>query len=88
MKFWIGATAQTATKTVMWAQLILDGDSYGPHSFVVSIRDDKTHQVLPGFTIGDCGPKNGLNVIDNGYTIIDNVRIPAKALLGKLGKVD
>ena len=88
MKFWIGATAQTATKTVMLAQLILDGDSYGPHSFVVSIRDDKTHQVLPGFTIGDCGPKNGLNVIDNGYTIIDNVRIPAKALLGKLGKVD
>lgn len=46
MKFWIGATAQTANKTIMWAQLILDGVSYGPHCFVTQIRDDKTHQVL------------------------------------------
>ena len=88
MKFWIGGTAQTATKTIMWAQLIIDGVNYGPHSFVVQLRDEKTHQVLPGFTIGDCGPKNGLNAIDNGYTLIKNVRIPAKALLGKLGTID
>lgn len=39
MKFWIGAAAQLATKSVIWAQLIVDGQSYGPHPFIVPIRD-------------------------------------------------
>ncbi len=34
------------------------------------------------------GPKGGLNAIDNGYIMVKNVRIPRKALLGKLGAVD
>jgi acyl-CoA oxidase len=55
---------------------------------VVPIRCKKTHKVLPGVIIGDCGPKNGLNSIDNGYIILDNVRIPADNLLGKLGSID
>lgn len=73
---------------VIWAQLIVDGKSQGPHPFVVPIRCKKTHQILPGITIGDCGLKNGLNYIDNGYIIIENVRIPSYYLLGKLGSVD
>jgi acyl-CoA oxidase len=85
MKFWIGNSALTANKTVMWAQLIVDGINYGPHVFILQIRDEKNHKVLPGIIIGDCGPKNGLNGIDNGYTMLKDVRIPSKALLGKLG---
>jgi len=27
-------------------------------------------------TVGDCGHKNGVNNIDNGYIIFDRVRIP------------
>ncbi len=46
MKFWIGGTAQTASKTVMWAQLIVDGENYGPHPFLMDLRDSKTHQVV------------------------------------------
>lgn len=88
MKFWIGGTAQTASKTVMWAQLIVEDENYGPHPFLMDLRDSKTHQVLDGITIGDVGPKGGLNAIDNGYIMVKNVRIPKKALLGKLGYVD
>lgn len=51
-------------------------------------RDPKTHQVLPGIIIGDVGRKGGLNAIDNGYIMVKDVRVPLKALLGKLGTVD
>jgi len=74
--------------TIMWAQLIIDGKSQGPHPFIVPIRCHKTHRVLPGITIGDCGPKNGLNYIDNGYIIMNDVHIPKDNLLGKLGDVN
>lgn len=69
MKFWIGAAAELATMSVIWAQLVIDGVEYGPQPFVVPIRDPKTHQVYPGVTIGDCGNKNGANTIDNGYLL-------------------
>ena len=73
---------------VVWAQLIIDGKSQGPHPFYFPIRSKKTHRVLPGIIIGDCGPKKGLNYIDNGYMMIENVRIPRWYLLGKYGSID
>ena len=88
MKFWIGAAAEIANMSIIWAQLIVNGKSYGPHPFIVQIRNNKTHHVLPGITIGDCGPKVGLNYIDNGYIILDNVRISKDNLLGKFGDID
>jgi acyl-CoA oxidase len=39
------------------AQLILNGKSYGPHPFVVQVRDLKTHEPLDGVYVGDIGPK-------------------------------
>lgn len=72
----------------MWAQLVIDGTLQGPHPFIVPIRCHKTHRVLPGITIGDCGPKNGGDYMDNGYIIMDNVRVPKDNLLGKLGSVN
>jgi len=88
MKFWIGNLAQGANKTILWAQLIVDGVNHGPHPFLMQVRDLKTHEVLKGITIGDCGPKNGLNIIDNGYMMIKDARIPVDTLLGKLGSID
>lgn len=38
--------------------------------------------------IGDCGPKNGLNEIDNGYIILEDVRIPYENLLGRYGSIN
>lgn len=70
MKFWIGALAELANVTVLWAQLIIDGDSKGPHPFLLPIRCQKSHKVLPGIIIRDCGFKRGLNYIDNGSLIL------------------
>jgi acyl-CoA oxidase len=30
------------------AQLVINGKRYGPHTFIVNIRDIKTHQAMPG----------------------------------------
>ena len=77
-----------SNKTILWAQLIVNGKSQGPHPFYLPIRCPKCHVVLEGITIGDCGPKKGLNAIDNGYMILDNVKVPRKFLLGKYGSID
>lgn len=61
MKFWIGAAANVANIAVVWAQLYIDGKCHGVHVYLVPLRDNKTHNPLPGVTLGDCGPKNGLN---------------------------
>ena len=45
MKFWIGATANLANMTVVFAQLYIDDNCYGVHGFLVEIRDKKTHIV-------------------------------------------
>ena len=41
------------------ARLLREGSDYGPHAFVVQIRDLETHLPLPGITVGDIGPKMG-----------------------------
>jgi acyl-CoA oxidase len=88
MKFWIGAAGQTANMAVIWAQLYIKDKCYGVHAFVVPIRDLQTHRPLPGVTVGDCGPKMGLNGIDNGFMLFDKVRIPATNLLDRISGVD
>ena len=88
MKFWIGGAAKTANTTVIFAQLYVDGKCYGPHAFVLPIRDKNTHLPLNGITIGDCGKKEGLDAIDNGFMIFDNVRIPKDNLLNRFSDVN
>lgn len=88
MKFWIGAAAQLATMSVIWAQLIVDGIKYGPHPFIVPIRDKKTHDPFPGVLIGDCGHKNGNNLIDNGFMMFDHYRIPKEYGLDRISGID
>lgn len=74
--------------SVIWAQLYIDGVCYGVHAYVVPVRDPKTHKLLPGVLIGDCGPKNGSNIIDNGFILLDNVRIPVDNQLDRISGVD
>lgn len=52
MKFWIGNLGKTATKTIFWAQLIVGGVNYGPHPFILDVRDREKHQALPGIIVG------------------------------------
>lgn len=54
-KWWIGSLGRTANHAVVMAQLIIGGKGYGPHPFVVHIRDLKTHEPLENIHIGDIG---------------------------------
>lgn len=87
MKFWIGAIGDIANITVLWAQLIIGDTNYGPHVFLVPIRDLRDHSVLPGVVCGDCGSKNGNNGVDNGFLLFKNYRIPRDNLLDKYSQV-
>ena len=85
MKCWSGRLGKIATHALVYAQLYTpDGKCHGLHGFIVEIRS-KDRLPLPGITVGDMGMKLGLNVIDNGYLILNHVRVPHWALLNKQG---
>lgn len=88
MKFWIGGAGKTSNTCVVFAQLVVDGKSHGPHAFIVPLRDRKSHMPLPGITIGDCGKKEGLDGIDNGFILFDNARIPKGNFLNRLSDIN
>jgi acyl-CoA oxidase len=58
------------------------------HAFIVPLRDENTHKLLPGVLVGDCGPKNGCNEIDNGFILLDKVRISVNNLLDRISQID
>ena len=88
MKYWIGALAEIGTMAVIWAQLIIDGKSYGPQPFVVPIRNPETHEVYPGVKVMDCGHKNGSNNIDNGAVMFENYKIPKDYCLDRYSGIN
>lgn len=81
---WIGNLGKHATHVVLAAQLVVDGKNYGLHWFVLQVREQKTHRTLPGISIGDIGPKPAWNSLDNGFLLLDNVRVKREALLNKV----
>jgi acyl-CoA oxidase len=86
-KWWNGSLGRTANHAIVVAQLLLPENgglvSYGPHQFVVQIRDMKTNQPLEGIVIGDIGTKLGYASMDNGYMLFKNFRVPHAALLSR-----
>lgn len=91
-KDYIGGAAEHARYAAVFAQLITAGPgeeptSHGVHCFVVPIRDEAGHD-LPGVTTSDCGPKGGLDGVDNGRIVFDQVRIPAENLLNRYADVE
>lgn len=81
-KDYIGNAARDGRMAVVFAQL---GD-HGVHAFLVPIRDENGAP-MPGVWIGDCGRKAGLNGVDNGRLLFDNVRVPRSSLLNRYGDV-
>ena len=69
-----------STHALIFAQLIIDNKNKGVHSFIVPIRD-KDLKLLPGVDAGDIGPKFGFHSKDNGYLILNKVRIPRENML-------
>ncbi|KAJ2082712.1 hypothetical protein H4R24_001380 [Coemansia sp. RSA 988] len=80
-KWWIGSLGVTATHAMVMAQLIVGGKNHGPNPVVVPIRSTADHKPLPGVTVGDLGPKFGFNTMDNGFLMLDRVRVPRGNLL-------
>ncbi|EMC96940.1 hypothetical protein BAUCODRAFT_433376 [Baudoinia panamericana UAMH 10762] len=87
-KWWIGSLGRTANHAVVMAQLIIGGKSYGPHPFVVQIRDLNTHETLENIHVGDIGPKFGYNTMDNGYLLFNQVKVPHISMLARFSRVD
>ena len=87
-KWWPGDLGFIANFAIVFAQLIIpdeDGtqNKYGVVPFLVQLRSRVTHKWLPGIKTGNMGPKMGFNSKDNGWLIMDHVRVPREQLLQK-----
>jgi acyl-CoA oxidase len=85
-KDYIGNAARDGRIAAVFAQLIVGGEERGVHALLVPLRDADGN-VLPGVTIEDCGPKLGLDGVDNGRIAFDGVRVPRNALLDRYAQV-
>ncbi len=86
-KEYIGNAALHGQMATTFAKLIIDEVSYGVAAFLVPIRNEEG-TICPGVTIEDCGPKLGLNGVDNGKIQFDQVRIPKANMLDRFASVD
>ncbi|XP_077891324.1 acyl-coenzyme A oxidase-like protein [Ictidomys tridecemlineatus] len=84
-KMYIG-NAMCGNYAAVFAQLIINGSSQGPHCFIVPIRDENG-SLYPGVTAIDMMHKEGLHGVDNGILIFNKVRVPRENLLDKFGSV-
>jgi acyl-CoA oxidase len=85
-KDYIGNAARDGRMAAVFAQLDVGGEERGVHCLLVPIRDDDG-EPLPGVTIDDCGPKLGLDGVDNGRIAFEHVRVPREALLDRYAEV-
>jgi acyl-CoA oxidase len=85
-KEFIGNAARDGRMAVVFAQLIVAGESHGVHALVVPLRD-RGGSLHPGIRIEDNGPKMGLNGVDNGLIWFEHVRVPREALLNRFADV-
>lgn len=86
-KWWPGGLGKTANYAVVMAQLYTKGQCHGPHPFIVQLRDQDTHCSLPGVTLGEIGPRLGMNTNDNGFLRFTHHRIPRTHILMKHSQV-
>lgn len=85
-KDYIGNAALHAQMATVFAQLMIDGECFGVHAFLVPIRDPQG-SILPGVEIEDDGFKIGLNGVDNGRIVFHQVRVPRLNMLDRFGQV-
>ncbi|KAF9010074.1 hypothetical protein BDQ17DRAFT_998503 [Cyathus striatus] len=86
-KYWPGSLGYSASHAIVMARLIIRGKDYGIHPFMVQLRSLEDFKPMQGVELGDIGLKLGLNTVDNGYAIFDNVRIPRRNMLMRNAQV-
>jgi acyl-CoA oxidase len=84
-KNWI-SQGLVADKSVVVADLRIKGKSYGPHAFIMYLRDGK--HLVPGVSTQDMGRKTVGNDLDNASIAFDKVILPKGALLSKFADID
>ncbi|CAD6185264.1 unnamed protein product [Caenorhabditis auriculariae] len=87
LKWWPGNMGKSCNYAIVVANLIIDDKLLGPHSFMVQLRDENSHETMPNIQIGDIGPKMAYNSSDNGFLKLSNLRIPRRNMLMKHAKV-
>nr|XP_022297816.1 peroxisomal acyl-coenzyme A oxidase 1-like [Crassostrea virginica] len=87
IKWWPGALGKSVNFAIILATLVINGKKHGMHPFLTQLRSMEDHKPLPGIKVGDIGPKLSFDVIDNGYLILNNVRIPRENMLMKNAQV-
>lgn len=85
--FFFSVVGHSANYAVVLAQLHTQGKCHGIHPFIVQLRDEESHQPLPGIKVGEIGCKLGMNSTNNGYLGFEQVRIPRTNMLMKNNKV-
>jgi acyl-CoA oxidase len=85
-KDYIGNAARDGRMAAVFAQLVVGGERRGVHCLLVPIRGEDGAP-LEGVSIEDCGPKLGLDGVDNGRIAFDQVRVPRDALLDRYATV-
>ena len=88
-KYWIGTTGVWATHSIVVARLIIEGEEYGNHLFLLQLRDLDTQRLMPGVEIYEMGPKafQGMLGVDNGAMQFHQVRIPRSQMLMRNAQV-
>lgn len=77
----------SATHTVVLAQLVIDGQKKGVFWFFVQLRDLKSGEPMPGVNVGNVGSKSGRLGVDNGFIQFTNVRVPRENMLSRWAQV-
>jgi len=83
-KNWI-SQGLVADKTVVVADLRIKEKSYGPHAFIINLRENG--ELVSGVSTQDMGPKTVGNDLDNASIAFDNVKIPKSALLSRFADI-
>jgi len=86
-KEYIGNAANHGIMATVFAKLIIGGKDYGVNAFIVPLRD-ANRNVLKGVAIADCGPKMGLNGVDNGTIRFNKVIIPKENMLDRFASIN
>ena len=86
-KNWI-SQGLTACKAVVMADLIVGGESKGPHAFLVDLRERGVKpgypgEVSEGVTLGDMGAKTTGNDLDNAWISFEHKWLDRDALLDR-----
>lgn len=87
-KFWVGGKGLHANYTILIARLTIENVDYGPHAFIVQIRNFRSHKVVDGAFIGEIGPKMGLLSSDHGFARYEFLALPKTALLNRFCNID